>query len=308
MLRTHGRYPYSPITRRPVYDWPNGARLAVYVAINLEAFPFGEGMGPELNPRQPEPDVANFTWRDWGNRVGVWRLLETLDRYAIPCAALMNTAIYDVCPEVAQAFRTRGDEFVGHGRTNAERQAEMSEALERAMLTEVTTRIAREEGAAPRGWMGPWVNQTLVTPDLLSELNYEYVMDWAHDDQPTWLNTRTGRVVAIPYARPTNDLPMLHGAKVVPSVWVDMLIDQFDEMLEQSTQQPIVFNLSLHPFLVGHGFRLRLDRDVHEGAERECENQGPDHDTPPARRWNDGYQDRIPTGCGRVGYLTAHRT
>ena len=259
-LKSHSRYGYSPIVSRAPYDWPNGARLAVYIAINLEAFPFGEGMGPELNPRQPEPDIANFTWRDWGNRVGVWRLLETLDRYALPCAALLNTAIYDQCPEVAQAFRARGDEFVGHGRSNAERQAEMTEAGERAMLDEVSARIAAEEGTAPRGWMGPWINETLVTPDLLAEAGFSYVMDWAHDDQPTWLGTRTKPLVAIPYARPTNDLPMLHGAKVVPTVWVDMLIDQFDEMLEQSRLQPIVFNLSLHPFLIGHGFRLRAFR------------------------------------------------
>ncbi len=258
MLRSHDRYAYSPIIERPVYDWPNGTRLAVYIAINLEVFPFGEGMGPELNPRQPEPDVPNYTWRDWGNRVGVWRLLELLDAFELPTAALINTELYDHCPQIPTAFRKRGDEMVGHGRTNAERQAEMNEATEAQMIREVTERIAREEGHAPRGWMGPWVNETKITPDLLEEAGYHYVMDWAHDDQPTWLRTRSGgRILAIPYARPTNDLPLMHGAKFAPSVWVDVLIDQFDEMLEQSRRQPIIFNLSLHPYLIGHAFRLR---------------------------------------------------
>lgn len=258
MLRSHDRYPYSPIVDRPAYDWPNGTRLAVYLAINLEVFPFGEGMGPELNPRQPEPDVPNYTWRDWGNRVGVWRLLEMLDAFELPTAALINTELYDHCPQILAAFRKRGDEIVGHGRTNAERQAEMNEAVEAQMIREVTERITREEGQAPRGWMGPWVNETRVTPDLLEEAGYRYVMDWAHDDQPTWLRTRSGgRIVAIPYARPTNDLPLMHGAKFPPAVWVDVLIDQFDEMLEQSRRQPIIFNLSLHPYLIGHAFRLR---------------------------------------------------
>lgn len=265
MLRTHGRYAYSPIVERPPYDWPNGTRLAVYVAVNLEQFPFGEGLGPELNPRQPEPDVVNHAWRDWGNRVGVWRLLELLDAHAVPCAALVNTALYDHCPQVTTAFRKRGDEFVGHGRTNAERQSDMDEAAERAMIAEVTERIAREEGRPPAGWLGPGVSETHVTPDLLDEAGYRYLLDWGHDDQPVWLRTRSrGRILSVPYPRPTNDLPLMHGAKVVPSAWTDLLIDQFDEMLEQSRRQPLVFNLSLHPYLIGHAFRLRQLRRLVE--------------------------------------------
>lgn len=265
MLRTHGRYAYSAIVDRPPYDWPNGTRLAVYIAVNLEQFPFGEGMGPELNPRQPEPDIPNFTWRDWGNRVGVWRLIELLDERRMPACTHMNTAMYDHCPQVPRAFRDRGDEALGHGRTNAERQAEMPESAERSMIAEVTERLTREEGRPPAGWMGPWINETWVTPDLLQEAGYQYVMDWAHDDQPTWLGTRSGgRLLAIPYARPTNDMPILQGARQSPAAWADMLIDQFDEMLAQSARQPIVYNLSLHPYLVGHAFRLKHLRRVLE--------------------------------------------
>ena len=256
MLKTHGRYDYSAIVRRKPYAWPNGARLAVFVAVNVEQFPFGEGMGPELNPRQPEPDVLNFGWRDWGNRVGVWRLLELLDEQRVPAAALLNTEIYEHCPEVAAAFRARGDEIVGHGRTNAERQSEMPEEAERALLHEVTERIRREEGRPPAGWLGPWVSETRATPDLLAELGYRYVLDWMVDDQPVWLRTRAGRILAMPYARPTSDMPMLHGAKLTPSAWADVLIDQVDEMLLQAERQPLVFNLSLHPYLM-HAFRLR---------------------------------------------------
>jgi peptidoglycan/xylan/chitin deacetylase (PgdA/CDA1 family) len=272
VLKTHGRYAFSAIVGRPPYDWPNGTRLAVYVAVNLEQFPFGEGLGPELNPRQPEPDVVNHSWRDWGNRVGVWRLLELFDAHSMPCAALVNTALYDECPEVIRAFRARGDEIVGHGRTNAERQSDMDEAAERSMIAEVTARIARAEGRPPAGWLGPWVSETRVTPDLLEEAGYRYVLDWGHDDQPVWLRTRSGgRILSVPYPRPTNDLPLMHGARVAPTVWTDILIDQFDEMLEQSRRQPLVFNLSLHPFLTGHAFRLRHLRRAlaHIAAHRE---------------------------------------
>ncbi len=231
--------------------------------MNLEAFPFAEGMGiPLVNPL-PEPDVQNFGFRDWGNRVGVWNLLDALDEHAIPAAALLNTAIYDLCPEVAAAFRARGDEIVGHGRTNAERQSDMDEPTERAMIAECRARIAAQEGAPPRGWMGPWVAETAVTPDLLAEAGFDYVMDWTHDCQPTRLATRSGRdLIAVPYSRPTNDIPCLHAAKWPPDVWADALIDGFEESLRLSQRWPLTFNLSLHPFLVGHAFRLKHLRRV----------------------------------------------
>lgn len=271
-MRSHGRYPYSAIAHRPTWSWPGGHRLAVFVAVNIEAFPFGEGLGiPLVNP-QPEPDVQNFGFRDWGNRVGVWNLLDALDEARMPAAALLNTAIYDVCPEVAAAFRARGDEIVGHGRTNAERQPDMDEEAERRTIEACRARIAAEEGTPPRGWMSPWVAETPVTPDLLAEAGFDYVMDWTHDDQPTRLATRSGReLITLPYSRPTNDVPALHAAKWPPSVWAETLIDQFEEMLRLSARWPLVFNLSLHPFLAGHPFRLRHLRRVlaHIGTARE---------------------------------------
>lgn len=260
-LASHGRYDYAPIVERPVYDWPNGARLAVYIAINIEAFPFGEGMGPDLNPRQPEPDVVNHGWRDWGNRVGIWRLLELMDEFAMPASALMNTSVYDACPQIPLALRARGDEIVGHGHTNAERQAELGAEGEAAMIAAVTARLTAQEGRAPQGWMGPWVNQTRQTPELLRQHGYRYTMDWMMDDQPIWLRTDHGPLLALPYARPTNDICLLHGAKWTPQAWADALIDQIDEMLLQAKKQPVVFNLSLHPYLM-HGFRLRHLRRV----------------------------------------------
>jgi allantoinase len=254
--RQHGRYTYSPIVERPPYDWPGGQRLAVYIAVNVETFPFGEGLGPELNPRQPEPDIVNHGWRDWGNRVGVWNLLEALDAHALPAAALMNTAVYDLHPQVAAAFRARGDEVLGHGRTNAERAADLGSDNERTMIQACTARIAAEEGTPPRGWMSPWVNESAATPDLLAEAGYGYTLDWPMDDQPVWLQTTTRPLLALPYARPTNDISALHGAKLTPRAWVETLFDAFDGMLEASTRRPLVFNLSLHPYLIGHAFRL----------------------------------------------------
>lgn len=264
-LTTHGRYPYNPIISRPHYDWPEGQGLAVYLALNIEHFPFAEGMGIPLANAQPEPDVVNYSWRDYGNRVGVWRLLAEFDRLNLPATVLANTAMYDHAPQVMDAFRARGDEFVGHGITNAERQGTMDEKDERDLIARTTSTLEKHEGARPAGWMGPWVSQSRVTPDLLVEAGYTYMMEWAADDQPIWMATRNGgRILAIPYPRPSNDIPGLHGAGQTPSDYADTLIDQFDEMLEQSRTMPLVFNLSLHPFLVGWPYRLRHIRRVLE--------------------------------------------
>ncbi len=130
-LQRHGRYEYMPIKGRRAYDWPNGTRLAVYFAINVEDFAFGEGLGAELAPGGPPPDILNFAWRDYGNRVGIWRLLDLCDELRLPTAGLFNATIYDSCPAIPAAFRQRGDEIVAHGRTNAERQSTLDEAAER---------------------------------------------------------------------------------------------------------------------------------------------------------------------------------
>jgi peptidoglycan/xylan/chitin deacetylase (PgdA/CDA1 family) len=271
MLRSHNRYPYSPIVERPTYDWPNGTRLAVYIALNIEVFPFGEGLGTDLSPRQPEPDIVNFTWRDYGNRVGVWGLIEALDEHKLPATILLNTEIYEHCPQIATAFRARGDEFVGHGRTNGERQSDLDETGERALIERSRDVIAKHEGRPPEGWLGPWLSETYVTPDLLEEAGFKYLMDWGADDQPFWLKTRSGKILGMPYVRPTSDVPMLHGSKVMPSTYADVLIDQFDEMFYQARLRPLVYNLSLHPFLVGYPFRLRHMRRLfaHLAAHRQ---------------------------------------
>ena len=106
-LRTHGRFAYASIRNRPPLEWPGSARLACYVAVNLEHFAFGEGAGAELVSKHGEPDVLNYAWREYGNRVGVWRLLDLLEAERLPAAALINTALYDHAPAIVEAFRAR---------------------------------------------------------------------------------------------------------------------------------------------------------------------------------------------------------
>jgi allantoinase len=253
----HGRYDYSPIRGRKAYSWPGGFGLAVYIALNLEHFSFGEGLGAELAPGGPHPDVLNYAWRDYGNRVGAWRLLDLFDELQLPTSVLINSDIYQGAPGLADAFRARGDEFVGHGRTNSERQGVLDEAGEAALIAEATRTIARHEGASPKGWLGPWISQSRATPDLLVEAGYEYLLDWCMDDQPIFMRTRAGRILALPYPQEINDIPMIVGRKIEGPAFAQMIVDHFDEMREQSANEPLVMGVALHPYIVGQPHRLR---------------------------------------------------
>jgi peptidoglycan/xylan/chitin deacetylase (PgdA/CDA1 family) len=270
---THSRFGYSAITNRSDIRWPNGARLAVYIGFNVEHFAFGEGLGATLAPASPPPDVLNFAWREYGNRVGVWRCIELFDELALPTGALINTALYEHCPEVVEALAARGDEIIAHGHTNAERQGQLAEADERALIVHCRERIARAQGRAPAGWLSPWISESAVTPDLLKEAGFRYTLNWCHDDQPMLMTTRTGRLWAVPYPQELNDIPMIVGRQMDAKDFAQMIIDQFDEMLAQSQRQSLVMGIALHPYLVGQPYRLRHLRRAmrhiaqHRGAE-----------------------------------------
>jgi allantoinase len=271
MLAGHDRYDYVPITKRPDYNWPNGARLAVYIGLNLEHFAFGEGLGAEIAPGGPQPDVLNYAWRDYGNRVGAWRMLEMFNAMNMPVSVLANTAMYDYAPELMAAYRARGDEVVGHGRSNSERQSVLAPADEAQLIAAATARIVQAEGAAPKGWLSPWIAESRVTPDLLVEAGYGYTLNWCMDDQPVWMRTRAGRLLALPYPQEVNDIPSIVARKDGAAQFAEMIIDNFDEMLEQSTAQPLVCGIALHPYLVGQPYRLRHLRRALNHLQRHRE-------------------------------------
>ena len=254
----HGRYPYRALPDRPVYDWPDGRRLAVYVGLNLEVFDFGTGRGAQLAPGGGDPDVLNYAWRDWGNRVGAWRLLETFDALGLPTSVIANSRVFADCPGLVEAFLARGDELVGHGRTNAERQADLAEDDEQALVAEATRVLVERGGRRPAGWLGPWISESHLTPDLLAEAGYTYLLDWAHDDQPTWLATRDGgAILSVPYPQELNDIPAVVSRQVSGQEFADMVVATFDEMREQARTAPLVMGIALHPYVVGVPHRLR---------------------------------------------------
>lgn len=247
----HGRYHYSAITERPVYDWPGGKRLAVYVAMNLECFSFGEGLGAALAPGGPEPDVLNYAWRDYGNRVGAFRLATLLQDLGLPVAVLVNSDMYEEAPAAIDAFRAGPHEIVAHGRTNAERQGVLPEAEEAALIAEATQTIARHEGAAPKGWLGPWISQSRVTPDLLAEAGYTYHLDWCHDDQPITMTTRSGDILSVPYPQELNDIPAIVARRQEMDAFAAAIIDTFEVLRAEAATRPLVMGIALHPYIVG---------------------------------------------------------
>ncbi|MFK7745896.1 MAG: polysaccharide deacetylase family protein [Roseobacter sp.] len=261
-LTSHGRYEYSAITNRPDYSWPGGKRLAVYIGLNLEHFAFGEGLGAELAPGGPQPDILNYAWRDYGNRVGAWRMLDMFNTLDMPVSVLANSAMYDYAPDLMAAFSDRGDEVVGHGRTNAERQSVLSQADEATLIAEATDVLTRSEGIHPKGWLSPWIAESHATPDLLKAAGYGYTLNWAMDDQPVWMRTKHGPLLSIPYPQEANDIPSIVARKDGGQAFADIVRDNFDEMLDQSEHQPLVMGIALHPYLVGQPYRLRALRRV----------------------------------------------
>jgi allantoinase len=252
---SHGRYPYSPITERRPYDWPGGKRLAFYIGLNLEWFSFGEGLGAELAPGGPPPDVLNYSWRDYGNRVGVFRLAELFGELKLPVSLLVNAAMIEQAPQAVAAFP--GAEIVGHGRSNSERQGTLSETDERALIAETTAALKRHSGQRPRGWLGPWISQSPATPDLLQEAGYTYLLDWCHDDQPVWMKTRKGRILSVPYPQELNDIPQIVARKREGADFADMIVDAFEVMHAECAERPLVMGIALHPYVVGWPHRFK---------------------------------------------------
>ncbi|MBN8936379.1 MAG: polysaccharide deacetylase, partial [Rhizobiales bacterium] len=151
MLPGHQRYDYSPITKRADYSWPDNKRLAFYIATNIEVFAFEAGVGPDPIGVSDQQTHRNFAWRDYGSRVGIWYLFDLYEELGLPTSCLVNSYVYDYHPDIMERVRKRGDDIVGHGRTNAERQKGLWETDERRLIEDATQAIVKNEGHAPKG-------------------------------------------------------------------------------------------------------------------------------------------------------------
>jgi peptidoglycan/xylan/chitin deacetylase (PgdA/CDA1 family) len=253
-----GLYDYLPYYDRPKITWPGGARLAFWCAPNIEHYE----LDPPLNPSRtswprPVPDVLHYAWRDYGNRVGIWRMMAAMDRYGVRGSISLNVAVCDHFPDIAAACRERGWEFFSHGVYNTRYTYNMSEDQERTFIEDVKVSIRKWSGQELAGWLAPALTLTERTMDLLAEAGITYTLDLFHDDQPLPVNVRSGRLISVPYSLEINDFTSLFQGNATPRDYTDAIKAQFDRLYLEGADNGQVMCLPLHPFLIGQPHRLR---------------------------------------------------
>jgi len=260
--RDYGPFPYVPIKHRPRITWPSGARLAVWGIPNIEFFSLKDALsGHPFEGKGPVPGVRAWAQRDYGNRVGIWRIMEVLTRHGIRASATVNSDICDYHPEIiAEAVRL-GWELVGHNKTNTQRLNAVPADQERRAIHDALARLERESGKRPVGWLGSALAESWDTLDHLIEEGCLYVADWVNDDQPYLMNVGGKRIVSIPYSYEINDSPHIYYRFGTPDEFENMIKRQFDVLYRESAQSGRVMAICLHPFMTGVPHRIdSLDR------------------------------------------------
>jgi allantoinase len=262
MLPTE-RLDYSAIPERKPLALPGGARMAVWVIVNVEEWDPKETMPRTvLTPPAggaPMPDIPNWAWHEYGNRVGFWRMLDLFDDLRVPAVLAINGSAISRYEPIVRAARERNWEFIGHGFSQKNMQ---KVADERDDIRKTSAAIREATGKNPRGWLGPGLTETWETPDLLAEEGYDYVCDWVLDDQPVVLKTRGKPIVNIPYTQECNDVAMMLIQHHKASEYRDRALDQFAQLYSDSRRGARVMALVLHPYIMGAPHRLRYVRDA----------------------------------------------
>jgi allantoinase len=264
-MQPNERLIYSAISERPPLHLPGGAKLAVWIIVNVEEWDINHMMPRTvLSPPaggSPMPDIPNWAWHEYGNRVGFWRMLDVFDRFALPAVLAINGSAISAYEPVARAARERKWEFIGHGFSQKNMQKVENEAED---IAKTSKAIADFTGRPPRGWLGPGLTETWETPDLLVEAGYEYVCDWVLDDQPTVLKTRTKPIVNIPYTQECNDVAMMLIQHHTAAEYYDRAIDQFEQLMHDARDSARVMALVVHPYIMGAPHRLKYFRQLLE--------------------------------------------
>jgi peptidoglycan/xylan/chitin deacetylase (PgdA/CDA1 family) len=244
-------------------ELPDGARLAVWIIVNVEEWDIRSPMPRTvLTPPaggSPMPDIPNWAWHEYGNRVGFWRMLEVFDDFDVPAVLAINGSAIESYRPIAEAALERNWEFIGHGFTQKNMQKVEDEALDILRTTEA---IQAFTGRPPRGWLGPGLTETWDTPDHLVEAGYEYVCDWVLDDQPAVLKTRSGEIVNVPYTQECNDVAMMLIQHHKASEYRDRALDQFEQLHHDARHGARVMAIVLHPYIMGAPHRLRYFREI----------------------------------------------
>ena len=261
----HEHYDWSPVVNREVLRWPEKARVALCVIVNLEHM---EWQAPESAYqaatlsggawRLPYPDYIGYSHREYGHRVGIFRVLKALQKYGIPATIAMDSLTAQHYPYLVDYCKERGCEFIGHG-VSVSRMitSKMSEGEEREYIREAIDVLTSATGSTPAGWLGPEYGESTRTPQLLAEAGLRYVCDWTNDEQPYPLNSPAGEAYALPIMLELDDVNALWDRRVTIGRYRDMLKEAFDTMYGEAARSGRLLVLNLHPWLIGQPFRIR---------------------------------------------------
>jgi peptidoglycan/xylan/chitin deacetylase (PgdA/CDA1 family) len=253
----HERIAYSALPERAPLRWPGGARVAVWVAPNIEHYEYLPELVRVRNPwpRVPHPDILGYGLRDYGNRVGVWRLMALFDRLQLPVTVSLSMAVLDLYPEIAQAMLERQWEFMSHGLYNTRYHWGLSEDEERAAIEQCQQIHLRHTGRRLPGWFSPAASNTLQTPDLVAESGIAYLCDLYHDEQPTEVRVRSGELISLPYSMEIND-SIAWRRGIEAQAFAQKIRDEFDVLYAEGAVHGRVMNIAVHPFIMGQPHRI----------------------------------------------------
>ncbi len=259
------RVPYSAIVDRPPLKLPGGARMAVWTIVNVEEWSIEHNMPRTVLPPpygQPlQPDLPNWAWHEYGMRVGFWRFIDVLKKYALKATLAINGSVIKSYPRIAKAGLDAGWEFMGHG--YIQRPMHHLED-QRAAIRQTIEEIKSFTGKPPRGWESPGLTETYDTIDFLAEAGIEYVADWVLDDQPCVIQTASGPIVSVPYTVEMNDIAMMVLQNHPSEEWLRRGIDHFDRLYLDSEQHTRVMAISVHPYISGVPHRIAYLERLYE--------------------------------------------
>ena len=257
-MKPRDRARYSALPDRPPLRLPEGLRLVIWPIVNLEEWEIERAMARQVLPAPMGaavvPDIPNWSWHEYGMRVGVWRFFAALDRYAIKATLSINAKVVESYPRVAAAARERGWEFMGHSYVQGPIHTLEDQ---RSTIRQSLDLLEKFAGKRPVGWLGPGLTETYETPDLLAEAGVQYIGDWVYDDEPTEIATAHGPLVTLPYTVELNDIPMM----VVQHHRADELlrraVDQFDRLYAEGALRAKILSIAIHPYITGVPHRIK---------------------------------------------------
>ena len=254
------RFPFSPIIDRPKFTLPNNARVAVWVLPNVEHYEYQPVHQNVRNPwpRSPHPDIFGYGDKDYGNRVGFWRMTDLMDKHDIRCTVSLNFSVIEHYPEIFEAMQARNYDYLCHGIYNTRYLWNLPEDEERAVIQDCVDTLRQATGKQLAGWFGPAASFTINTPDLVAELGMKYTSDWYHDDQPFPMQTRSGKpLITGPYSMDINDA-IEYRYHTEGEEFAQMIMDHFDTLYCEGAESGRVMAIALHPYLYGTPHRIRF--------------------------------------------------